>query len=166
MGIEQSSMMCADTKNKCSVTSPISYKQYNDCVKAIPANDPNRQQKINACTCGNKTGTPTQCCDKTSATANLPADAAKSRLYNIIYSADGSIQEYRLCKCVAASNSATDLAKKKECEQQKCSGYKTPTNYDLCKIRSKNPNSIKSKNDNYDVIAPNNTYDDCYATCK
>ena len=153
MGIKQSSMMCIDENKKCSVTSPISYNDYTAFGNTIPNNDANRQQKLDAYVCGNKSGKVLQCCDKNGPNANVTANG--SNLINPIMDANGKIIEYQICKCSTTA-----------CQTQNCVGFRKPTNYELCKARSINKTDTIVLNTYIDRILEPKAYPDCYSNCK
>jgi len=148
MGIQQSSMSCVDDTKKCSLTSYKPYKEYAKYVKSIPDSDPDKQKKINSYVCDNKNGSVTQCCDKNSMSANDIVTNAK--LIKIIPN-----KEYQICSRCSTT----------ECENKNCVGFKKPTNYELCKARSIDPNKIIPEV-YIDRILESSVYPDCYPMCQ
>jgi hypothetical protein len=152
MGIQQSFISCDDENRKCSYQRK-SYPEYDQYVNSVQKNDPNREKKIKEFVCGNKKGKIAQCCDRNSINANMLANG--SNLINPVMDSNGDITEYQICKCTSSV-----------CEEIGCKGFRTPTNYELCKARSVDPSNVISINEYIDKISFDKTYPDCYDTCQ
>ncbi len=152
MGIQQSSMMCADEDKKCAVVPPMPYSIYNTYAKTIPISDPNRQKILDTYVCNNLPGKVSQCCDKNSATANVIAQ--NGALINPVLDAQGRITEYQICKCTSEN-----------CERENCVGFRKPTNYEFCKARATDQMNVISMNTYIDRILEPHMYRDCYNLC-
>ena len=152
MGIQQSYMSCDDEVKKCSIKK-VSYPDYDKYVNSLQKDDKEREKKVKEFVCGNNNGIIQQCCDKNAKNANVLASG--SNLINPVIGADGTITEYQICKCTS-----------KICEEMGCKGFRTPTNYELCKARSVNPSDVISINEYIDKIPINKTYPDCYPMCQ
>jgi len=82
-------------------------------------------------TCSSKAGTMGKCCDAKMLNTLPPPEITKNMFFKVKQGANGKMTGIQYCKC-----DQTDLAAKLKCQQEKCAGFRRPTNYLYCKVAS------------------------------
>lgn len=146
MGVAESKYTCISQDNKCSYTTPITYKEYMKIKTGKNADEIMKNM------CGEKEGQIMQCCDPYDKNAKELVTNNYNKRIKTIIDENGQTISYMTCKC--SDNQCTN-----------CDGFRNPTKYELCKNRTINPENIKQISDNITMIEASNTYNDCYSPC-
>lgn len=147
-------MACNNSTLKCYYNNLIETEKYFEHINTIIGKDDNETLKLrNEYICGtNKQDTLVQeCCLKTDKTTT---ELVNGKLMKINKDENGNITEYRICNC-----------KNKQCEEKICKDFKQPTQYEVCKARTFNPEHLEKISHFEHKISYANSFPDCFNKC-